>query len=293
MPSQTFSIAGYQLSVAAGGGHGPAVVLLHGILGSEQFWPPLLPAAVREHARWYAVSLPGHYPSRLPPDVSAADLTCERLTEVLGELINRLVGPMPVHLVGWSTGGCLALHLAALGLCNVQSVFTIAGFGRGRWHGALGALQKLAGGGRLARSACRGALAWMAGGDWRYLGACSLAAARPLGLVRNTTARQVLGRVRQDATQHDGENLRLLMASIRSWDVAERFRAIRVPVLLAGGDRDSVIPYRHTCELSEIIPTARLLTWPGLGHTFFGDELPQVQACLQSWLEMQDSSMAA
>jgi pimeloyl-ACP methyl ester carboxylesterase len=288
MASQcTITVADHRLGVTIGNEQcrGPAVVFLHGILGSEHFWPLLVPEEMRQRVRWYAVSLPGHFPSRFPPQVRDADLTADRLTEVLGELINRLVGATPVSLVGWSTGACLALQLAARQLCLVRSVFSIAGFAHGRWHGVLGRLQKLAGGGPLARRVFRQALKMMTAGDRRHRWAYGLVAAQPGSLWTSAAARTVLRAVRQDAVHQDLEALRRLFACIRGWDVADRLQAIRVPVIVAGGDRDPIIPYRHTCELTRIIPTARLVSFAGMGHTFFGEHLRDFQACLQVWLE--------
>ncbi len=284
---RTIPIAGHELGVTVGNGQGtgPAVVLLHGILGSERFWPPLLPEAMRRNTRWFAVSLPGHFPSKFSAGVSSTDLTAERLAGLLHELIHCLAGAEPVGLIGWSTGGCLALCLAARWPEQVRSVLSIAGFSRGRWHGVLGLLQKLARCGAVGRQICRQALRTMTANDWLFRRAYSLAASDSGALMQSATARQVLSMLREDAARQDREGIRLLLASIRDWDVTETLRNIRVPVVIAGGARDPIIPYRHTRELASLIPVARLVTFPGMGHTFFAEHLHEVHACLQTWLD--------
>jgi pimeloyl-ACP methyl ester carboxylesterase len=283
----TITIAGHQLGFTVGNeqGRGPAVVFLHGILGSERFWPPLLPERIRRNARWYAVSLPGHFPSRFSPGGRACDLSADCLSGLLHGLIRRVVSAEPVGLVGWSTGGCLALCLAARWPEQVRSVLSIAGFADGRWHGALGLLQKLARSNSLGQRVFRQVLRTMTASDWLYRRAYSLAAAHARPLMTSATARVVLTALRADAARQDRESLRLLLASIRDWNVAERLGTIRVPVVIAGGDRDPIIPYSHTLELARLIPGARLVAFPGMGHTFFGEHLPEFHASLVTWFD--------
>lgn len=82
----------------------PAVLLLHGFLGSSADW---LPVARQLRPAWRCVlpDLPGHGLARFPkrPELYAFDgvarAVCASVTE-------------PVHLVGYSLGGRLALRLA-------------------------------------------------------------------------------------------------------------------------------------------------------------------------------------
>jgi pimeloyl-ACP methyl ester carboxylesterase len=97
-------------------------------------------------------------------------------------------------------------------------------------------------------------------------------------------ARDVLRAVREDALHQDREAMQQLFATIRGWDVTAMMRTIRVPVIIVGGDRDPIIPYSHTRELAAMIPTARLVTFPRMGHTFFAEHLPKFHTCLRSWL---------
>jgi pimeloyl-ACP methyl ester carboxylesterase len=62
--------------------------------------------------------------------------------DLLAEAIRQLVGDRPVTLVGHSTGGFAALGLAANRPDMARRVVSIAGFGHGRWTGALGFCQR-------------------------------------------------------------------------------------------------------------------------------------------------------
>ena len=86
----------------------PTLVLLHGFTGSRQNWRPHL-AAFATHFQVVAIDLLGHgetavstTPARYQIDQAAADLVA---------LIEQIATP-PVHLIGYSMGGRLALYFA-------------------------------------------------------------------------------------------------------------------------------------------------------------------------------------
>ena len=116
---------------------------------------------------------------------------------------------------------------------------------------------------------------------WSY----GLAADDAHSLRSSRTARRVLGDIRPDAARHKLEDIRLLFARIRDWDVTDCLRTIRVPVTVAAGDRDPIIRYEHSCELAGVIPGVRLVTFAGTGHTFFAESLEAFHCCLHTWLK--------
>src|SRR3954463_5631220 len=88
-------------------GRGAPVVLVHGALCDWRWWEPQL-AAIAAHGQAIAVSLSGFHPTPpLPPE----EFSAERHIAELGAFLQRLGAP--VHLVGHSRGGRIALHVAA------------------------------------------------------------------------------------------------------------------------------------------------------------------------------------
>ena len=79
-------------------GHGPTVVLVHGLGTSAQDWLPVARVLARTH-RVVMVDLPGHGESAMPEPFSLAQATLA-LDEALAEQ-----GSEPVILVGHSVGG--------------------------------------------------------------------------------------------------------------------------------------------------------------------------------------------
>ncbi len=89
------------------GGHGPAVLLLHGFTGRGADWGRFLPA-LRATRTTVAVDLLGHGRSDRPGDPARHALECQAadLAAILGRL-----GLSPAAVVGYSFGARLALQL--------------------------------------------------------------------------------------------------------------------------------------------------------------------------------------
>ena len=87
-------------------GH-PAVLFLHGFMGSSADWPNVV-AAIGDRAFCIALDLPGHGASLgLTPDAYTVEETAQTVVRTLDELeVERAV------IVGYSMGGRLALYLA-------------------------------------------------------------------------------------------------------------------------------------------------------------------------------------
>ncbi|MCG9748366.1 2-succinyl-6-hydroxy-2,4-cyclohexadiene-1-carboxylate synthase [Shewanella sp. Isolate8] len=87
----------------------PVLVLLHGFLGDKHDWQGVL-ARLSQHFRCIALDLPGHGASPSlegDPDSSGFQRVVTHILSTLDELkVNRF------HLLGYSLGGRIALHLA-------------------------------------------------------------------------------------------------------------------------------------------------------------------------------------
>jgi pimeloyl-ACP methyl ester carboxylesterase len=86
--------------------HSPTVVLLHGVGTTRWMWRRLITDLAGE-LHVVSVDLPGHGASAQTPWTSMAD-TGARVADV----IRRTAHDKPVHLVGLSLGGYVALNLA-------------------------------------------------------------------------------------------------------------------------------------------------------------------------------------
>ena len=233
-------------------GDGEPLVLLHGIGSRWQVWQPLLPTLAGS-CRVIAVDLPGFGRSPAGLCTSVAALT-ERVADFLAEQ-----GIERPHLAGNSMGGGIALSLAAAGLAGSVTAFSPIGY----WSPA--------------------GLAWCAGSlrAMRVLGS----ALRPVlpALTANRLARTLL------AAQFFGRpgwlDPAVLRADIAALVAAPGFaEALRsfgdyrppvptVPVTIAWGSRDALLPYpTQSRRARRLLPAADHVTLPGCGHIPFNDD---------------------
>jgi len=259
-------------------GTGEPLVLLHGIGSRRQIWAPLLP--VLEPVRdVLAVDLPGFAdaPGAAPGGRHAAGSVA-----ALADAVETLCAALDVdrpHVAGSSLGGAVALELGRRGAARSVVAFSPAGFWR-----------------RPGRLWCQGVVRAARG----------LGRAVPPRVVRvlaaNPVARPLLfgafsarpARLGPDVLAADAA---ALVASTGFDDAARAFADLdwsrvlpgdadglrRVPVVVAWGTRDVVLPYRpQAARASELLPGAVHLALPGCGHVPFGDDPVACAAVLLS-----------
>ncbi len=70
--------------------------------------------------------------------------------------------------------------------------------------------------------------------------------------------------------------LRQMAAISNTQGRRQRLRSLTVPTLIIHGDADPLVPYRHGIDTAEAIPTARLVTVRGMGHTLPREAWPTI-----------------
>ncbi|AOS79104.1 hydrolase [Hydrogenophaga sp. PBC] len=214
-------------------GQGAPLLLVHGIQGTADAWSPVLPALLRR--RCTLPNLPGR---GLSPRWSAAEaLPRERYYHVdhYADLVHALAMDLaertgqPVALAGWSMGVSVILNLLAR-------------------HGDAG-LERLV---LVSGTACAtpGAV-WFRGET-------------PEALAQE--ARDRAERLQLKAVA-DADAVAATWASVRHADLRAAARGIRLPTLVAHGERDDECPFEHGRWLAEHVPGARWLPLPGVGHS--------------------------
>jgi pimeloyl-ACP methyl ester carboxylesterase len=101
--SKTIHLAGTRLHYADFGGQGPTMVLVHGLGGSHLNWLTVAPQLARR-GRVLALDLPGFGRSQRSPRRT----TLAVMREALAQFVDAM-STGPVHLVGNSMGGTLAI----------------------------------------------------------------------------------------------------------------------------------------------------------------------------------------
>ena len=241
-------------------GDGEPLLLLHGTGGSRRHWRPVIDKFAAHHDV-IAADLPGHGQSDAP--LADADHSPVGYAATLADFLDDL-GIESAHLAGNSVGGWTALELAKLG--RARSVTAIAPAGlwarRDPWRCVvrLWGTYRL---GRLSRPLTQRALKSEAGRTRLLRGTV----AKPLNLTEEE-ARDLI------ETYNCSPTFTTHLEQTRRC----RFQggaAIEVPVTLAWGDQEKLIP--PSARRGDELPAhATTVTLAGCGHVPFWDDPDQV-----------------
>ncbi len=255
----------------------PPVAFFHGILASLDIAPELFIDPGAES--WISVSLPGHHPGRLPASRRRPALDAARFAALVDAALERIVGSRPVIAAGWSTGGFAALTLAIHHPGRVAAVASLAGFARGgRLRGDAAWLQRLAAapaGGPLLGAGLAVAA------RWRWLHERAVRGCAADGAAARLPA-PALARMHAAFARHDPASLVAMMATLGGLDIANRLGEIEVPVWVAAGGRDPLVPRAETLLLARRIRRSTLRLYPDAGHLFLF-EWPTVREDFAAW----------
>lgn len=247
----------------------PAVVFIHGVLASVNFWRAALPADYRDHRPWYALSLPAHPPSTAPADFQPEQVDDDWFYRIMDGALARLLKGRKAIVVGHSTGGFAALNLALHHSPHVAGIVSIAGFHSGQWGGVEGALVKLAGLGHWALPLFAANLAVARHSRFVQKTFASLLANDRKGFLRHPLSEAMLDSLRADTQAQDARALFCLFNGISKLEIGHRLEAIRVPCHLFIGTHDPVVPTSQSVLLAARVPDARTEVFWNVGHMPF------------------------
>jgi pimeloyl-ACP methyl ester carboxylesterase len=246
------------------GGHGPPLLLIHGIGSRWQMWNPVLERLQRERDV-IAIDAPGFGDSPRPPAGIPAGIAS--LTRLVIEFLDELGLERP-HVGGNSMGGWLGLELAKAGRASSVTALSPAGFHNDRERRFVElSLRSTFRAGKLLRPIVRSLTSTAAGRMivWQYFG-------RPWLMTPDQAAAEL--RAVADATWFD-ETLGAMLG--------DRFSGgelIEAPVTIAWGQRDRLLFMRQAPRAGAAIPGAKLVTLYGCGHVPTYDDPEQVAKVL-------------
>ncbi|GAA4980186.1 3-oxoadipate enol-lactonase [Kineococcus glutinatus] len=221
---------------------GVPTLLLLGSLGSSlRSWTPQV-AALAARFRVLRLDLPGHGASPAAAGPYALDDLVDAVAATLDDL-----GTGPVHAVGVSLGGMVALRLAAR---EPQRVRSLALFCTSALLGpAEGWLERA----RTVRAEGTAAVAEAVVGRWLTPGF----AARHPALVAD---------LRAMVAAVDDEGYAGCCEAIAGMDLRADLPRIGVPVLAVAGADDPATPPEHLRAIADAVPDGRLEVVPGAAH---------------------------
>jgi pimeloyl-ACP methyl ester carboxylesterase len=233
-------------------GTGPVLVLVHGVVHRRQAWNAVLDL-LTPYRTVVTVDLPGHGATEQLAH-SDAGISTALLDELEAFVDSMTPAGSRAHIAGNSLGGYLALALAARGVVASATALSPAGFWNSPTDQARSMLTfrslRL-----LARGLGRHAPAAMRYRVIRYP-ALSAFFAHP-------------SRVSYESAVVDTASLTtnaLLDTDLTDQFVFPPLAQPLVPVTVAWGSRDLVLPQYQRHNVSDVFPHARIIKVPGVGH---------------------------
>ncbi|MFC7528282.1 alpha/beta fold hydrolase [Actinoplanes sp. GCM10030250] len=256
-------------------GYGPPLVLIHGIGSHWRVWSPILDAVSR-HRDVIALDLPGFgdspdWPSATSPPAASLqpDFSQPGSVPHLADQVITFLDELGVHeyeVAGSSLGGGIALELGRRGLARRVTAFAPVGFWRGpgrRW------CQTVVGVARAGAVSLGPALPQIMNTRAGRAAFCSVFYAHPVRL----PAGDCLAAARALAGARGFTAAKSSFGSLRPWTYTGTGALTRIPVTIAWGTRDAVLPYRTQARRARsVLPTARHVPLPGCGHLPFADD---------------------
>jgi pimeloyl-ACP methyl ester carboxylesterase len=257
VPSSVVTLHGHQMHYVRAG-QGPALVFLHGVLGSRRSWAGLVEDLADDHLV-IAPDLFGHGDSAKP----TGDYSLGAFAGTLRDLLDKLDLDQ-VILIGHSLGGGIAMQFAYLFPDRVQALVLVSSGGLGREVGLVLRAAALPGAG-LVLSAITP--------NWIRHGGEALS--RQLERIGIGASRDLAEACRGYLTLSDPETRRAFLATVRAVvdgrgqtvSAQNKFYLMRhLPTLLIWGAHDRLIPVAHAHAAHRDIPGSRLELFPDAGH---------------------------
>lgn len=264
----TFSLHGRKVCFVRSG-HGPTVVLVHGMAGRASAWAQVT-ERLTAHADAVVVDLPGHGDSaRLRGDHSIGAFATW-LRDVL-----ESVEVEHATFVGHSLGGGVVMQFAYQFPQYVERMVLVSSGGLGREVSAV-----------LRAAALPGSELVIAG-----LGAAAQRMQPLLGPVLRTGDRQEV--LHSLARLADADRRAAFVRAVRAVmslagqrvSAADRlYLAAEIPTLIVWGERDRIIPVSHAYSTHEAMPGSRLVVLERSGHFPYVDEPERFAALVTDFM---------
>ena len=243
-------------------GAGPPLVLLHGIGHRRQAWDAVRALLARQRDL-ILVDLPGHGDS--PPLNTARRSVPQALIEEIIGLLDELGLERP-HVAGNSLGGRLALEAAVAGRAASVTALSPAGFWRS--SGELAYARAVSKAMQVAGRLCQPVAPVLAASS---IGR-ALIYAEIVSKPSRVSPQQALGDMAAFLAARNTTNAILAAAAPFTGAIPDG-----VPVTIAWGTNDRLLPPKQALLAKERLPQARLVALPGCGHVPMTDN-PQLVA---------------
>jgi pimeloyl-ACP methyl ester carboxylesterase len=260
---RTIELHGHPVSYRMAG-HGPVVVLIHGITSSGRTWERVVPALAKHHTV-IAPDLLGHGESAKP----RGDYSLGAYASGVRDLLVALDVPRAT-VVGHSLGGGIAMQLSYQFPERVERLVLVDSGGLGREVSLMLRAATLPGSEYVLPLLCASPLRDAARAVGRALGAVGLTPGADLqGMAEGFASLAAVDARR--AFLHTARSI----IDVTGQRVSARDRlylAEGMPTLIVWGERDPMIPVAHGRAAHAAMPGSRLEVFADAGHFPFNDD---------------------
>ena len=253
----------------------PFLILVHGFVGSSQYFLPLINALKENGRPCLAIDLYGRGHSDCP-DI---DYTPANITKQIEELVIMLNIPKPFDMLGYSMGGACVAYFCAANPTLIRSATFLAPMGLSRAVNS--AIPRLLYGLNFISKV-------LFGNAYTYLGEYVInfillrdyhTSSSISSGWHNTKSERYQSFFRNMKTRLETEKDRLsrsvcsLVMHMKSWENMEcKYQLIsdcprKIPVLVLWGDRDKTLPIQ-TKRFKELVPHAKIEVYENHTHIF-------------------------
>lgn len=225
-------------------GEGPAVLLISGLGGSAAFWKGVSAALAAQHYHVICMDQRGIGGS----ERGTAKVSIAQLAEDFNQLLTQC-GVERAHVVGHSTGGCIAQQLAYAHPEKVRSLVLGA-----TWAGPNAYMQNL--------FALRAQLLRLDPQCYEQQG---VYLSYPAEWIWKHNAFVATGKKWGPEQVHTVQER---IEALLQFDGRSQAAALSVPSLILSAEDDAVVPHALQKELQTLVAGATLTSWPTGGHFF-------------------------
>lgn len=247
---------------------GDPMVLVHGLIGSLNFFSDENFRQLSKLGPVYSISLPGHPPSefskpfpKTTPKLFADALACQ---------IRSFANGRKVTLIGHSTGATASLACALYYPDLVQRVVVCEGAPHGREsNGAFRFLQLMVLKGGAIGLALFKATFWLNRTLWGNKLFISDVFAKPSQMYEYEHMWETRAKFFHDLAPLDMDVMKQMFVDLDTLDLRPDLHKIQCPVLVMIGDKDKFIPMEEAKTIADKCPKAKLCVLENCGHAPF------------------------
>lgn len=260
-------------------GEGPVLLLLHGTGGATHSWAGMLPLLAKRF-RVVAPDLPGHGFTQAP---AAQGLSLPGMGRLVAQLL-KVLEVRPVLVAGHSAGAAILMQMAVVGLIAPREIIAL--------NGALMPFGGMAG---QVFSPLAQLLVRLPPVPWLLSRQAQdrTTVERLLRGTGSTVSPAMLHRY--GALFRTRRHVGAALGMMAGWDLHALQRALpklRTPVLLVVGDRDGFVPPSQAKDVQRLLPHARIVMLPRLGHLAHEEKPAELAALIAAEWPLNDDAAA-